>query len=82
MPCFNSRAHKHRLAIRNKSKGHVVVAMLQCELLSELTKFNKRTRNKTEREIVEAFFCLFSEHRVTTASACHLLFLVTEGFLF
>uniref|UniRef100_A0A6B0UIQ6 Putative tick transposon n=1 Tax=Ixodes ricinus TaxID=34613 RepID=A0A6B0UIQ6_IXORI len=54
---FNERAREDRLAVRNKSGGHLAVHCMrcQCDPLSELTKFIKRANKKTEREIVEAY---------------------------
>lgn len=55
---FNERAREHNLAVRNKSGVHLAVHCMRCECkpLLELTTFIKRTSNKTEREIIEAYF--------------------------
>lgn len=56
--CFNERAREHSLAVRSNTGGHLDFHCRQCKCIPKLkeTVFLHRSRNKLEREVVEAYF--------------------------
>lgn len=55
--CFNERAREHNLAVKNKSGGHLAMHCKTCGCVPQLadTEFLARAKDKTEREIIEAY---------------------------
>lgn len=57
--CFNDRAREHNLSVRNNAGGHLADhcrRCADCKPLLAATKFLKKSKDKTEREIIEAFY--------------------------
>lgn len=58
--CFNERAREHALSVKNNSGGHLAEHCKRCGCTPEFarTSFLKRALDRTEREIVEAYYIL------------------------
>lgn len=56
--CFNERAREHNLNVRNQTGGFLGEHCKRCGCTPDFqrTQFLKKAKDKTEREIMEAFF--------------------------
>lgn len=56
--CFNERAREHSLAVRTNTGGHLDFHCRRCGCMPsfEDTVFLSKSRNKLQREVVEAYF--------------------------
>lgn len=84
--CFNERAREHRLAVRSNSGGHMSEHCKRCgcQPLLEETRFLRRAVDKTEREIIEAYYIKKANDKCISTPSLSLFdkeFQFLDGFL-
>lgn len=84
--CFNDRAREHNLCVRNNAGGHLADHCGRCGCKPDLTgtKFLRKAKEKTEREIIEAFYIKKKENNCVSAPSLYLLqseMVFLEGWL-
>lgn len=84
--CFNERAREHSLSIKNNAGGHLSEHCKRCGCSPEFarTDFLKRSHDRTEREIVEAYHIHKSGDKcisVPSITLCDKEVAFLEGYL-